>query len=488
MKILLAYIAFSLCFAAAVPMATAEDDVWDLFAAAESHLLSRINAVRMNPAVVMAEAGIDLDAAVAAFPEGASWMAGGMPALALDDRLQASARGHVMDMLTRNFYGHEGTDGSTYEERIEASGYEAVEMGESVGFIAFYNYIDPTAAAEAIFQNILKNETDPASPAPKNILNPSMREVGIGILSGQITLDGNRYNAYMATCDFGSSISENITARGAESTLLILINQARMRPLDVAASLGVDTEGVRAADPERYARWAAGMAPVTKNAQLTDAAEGHAREMAVHGYVSHEDRTGRGAAERILDAGYDVDAPTGERLAFNIMDGSVTLLSDQVQQIFEEMMRAEFAASSAEETVLNPAYREAGIGLAFGNLPVDGRTAPSLVLALNFGGSTAAPPSAEGWVYRDINGDGLYSMGEGVFGASVNIVGYERIPGDWIPFAVPYEVITTDGAGRFTRPDVPKMLEIQVDSEVRIIGNLATEYRRMVFEAADAGL
>jgi hypothetical protein len=310
-----------------------------------------------------------------------------------------------------------------------------------------------------------------------------MLDVGIGLISGQILLDGRRYNAYMATCNFASDVTENITGRGAESTLMILINQARMRPLDVAAALGVDTEAVRAADPGRYDRWASGMPPVAKSEPLTSAAMQHTRDMAVHSYVSHEDRLGRGWHERMAEAGYDVDAPTGERLAYKAM-GAQPLLSDEIQQLFERMMFAEFtAASSDDETVLNPEFREVGIGLAVGSLGVDGRTETSLIMTLDWGGSADAPLSAEGWIYRDRNGDGLYSMGEGIFGAPVNILGYERMPGDWIPSAVPYEEITTDGAGRFSRTGVPRTLEIWVGPDHRVIGNLTTGYNGMVFKA-----
>ena len=409
-------------------------------------MLALINAARTNPIQAMLDCGIDPDAVMAAFPEDAALLAGGMAPLADDARLKAAAGSHTADMLTANFHGHDGSDGRTYEERIEASEYDAVLTGESLGFIAFFNYMEPLAAAENIFKNMLRDELNPALALQRNILNPEARDVGIGFGSGQVAINERGYNAYMVTCDFGSDVTENITEKGAESTLLILINQARMRPLDVAASLGVNIEAIQAADPEGYARWAEGMAPVGKNDLLTAAATSHTRDMAVHGYVSHLDRFGKGYPERMVENGYDANAPVGERLGF-ILLGDAAILSEEIQRLFETVMHAEFAAPPEAAGILNPLYREAGIGLALSTLAIDGGLKKALILTLALGGAADAPLRAEGWVYRDRNGDGLYSMGEGVFGIPMNGVGYERLPGESIPSAVPYNTRVTDGAG-----------------------------------------
>ena len=460
--------------------AWAEEDAGNAFIAAENHMLALINAARTNPIQAMLDCGIDPDAVIAAFPGDADLLAGGMAPVADDARLKASAAGHTADMLTGNFYGHDGSDGSTYEERIEANAYNAVLTGETLGFISFFNYIDPIAATENIFRNMLRDELNPALALPRNILNPDMRDVGIGIGSGQVVMDQRGYNAYMVTCDFGSDVTENITEKGAESTLLILINQARMRPLAVAASLGIDIEAIQAADPEGYARWAAGMAPIGKNDLLTAAAKSHTRDMAVNAYVSHLDRSGKGFQERAVEKGY-VDALVGERLGFRII-GDAAILSEEIQRLFETVMYAEFAAPPAEAAILNPQYLEAGIGLALSTLAVDGGLKKALILTIELGGAADAPLRAEGWVYRDQNGDGLYSMGEGVFGIPVNAVGYERPPGEPIPSAIPYETRMTDGAGRYAIVGASRMLQIWADTEYRFIGNIEAGYRDLVFE------
>lgn len=467
--------------------AWAEEDAGNAFIAAENHMLALINAARTNPIQAMLDCGIDPDAVIAAFPGDADLLAGGMAPVADDARLKAAAAGHTADMLTGNFYGHDGSGGSTYEERIEANAYDAVLTGETLGFISFFNYIDPIAAAENIFRNMLRDELNPALVLQRNILNPEMKDVGIAVGSGQVAINQRGYNAYMVTCDFGSDVTENITEKGAESTLMILINQARMRPLDVAASLGVNVDAIQAADPEGYARWAAGMAPVGKNDLLTAAAKSHTRDMAVHAYVSHLDRFGKDFQERASENGYGAEAPVGERLGFRII-GDAAILSEEIQRLFETVIYAEFAAPPAEAVILNPQYLEAGIGLALSTLDVDGGLRKALILTIELGGAPDAPLRAEGWVYRDRNGDGLYSMGEGVFGIPINGVGYERPPGEPIPSAIPYETRMSDGAGRYSIVGASRMLQIWADTAYRFIGNVEAGYRDLVFEIPAEGL
>lgn len=460
--------------------ARSDDAVWEAFIQAETHLLALINGARIHPVQAMIEAGIDPAAVMAAFPEDAERLAGGMPPLVDDGRLKAAARAHTLDRLTHNLYGHAGSDGRSYEERIEAAGYDATATGETLGMIAFYNYIDPMAAAEAIFRNMLQEELTPGTGARRNILDPDLREIGIGFAAGQVEINGRRYNAYMATCDFGSNLVENITARGAESTLIILINQARMRPLDVAASLGIDTGALQASDPGRYAVLAGGMAPASRHEALTAAALGHAREMAVHAYLSHGDLSGRGYPERIGESGYDPAAPVAELLGHAFLaDGAV--ISTEIQRLFENVMRAEFAATPENQTLLNPAWRDMGLGIEIGVLPTENGPRKALLLTLDWGASVNSPQNAEGWVYADRDGNGLYSVGEGSYGVSVNAAGYVRPPGELIPIPVPFPDTMTDGAGRFSISGAPRTLEIRIGAERRVIGNIYKDYGKLVF-------
>ncbi|MFC7275337.1 CAP domain-containing protein [Paractinoplanes rhizophilus] len=47
----------------------------------------------------------------------------GCPALRIDERLRTAARAHSTDMVTRGFFSHTGSNGSTFVAREAAAGY-----------------------------------------------------------------------------------------------------------------------------------------------------------------------------------------------------------------------------------------------------------------------------------------------------------------------------------------------------------------------------
>ena len=55
-----------------------------------------------------------------------------LPTLARNDRLTAAARRHARDMAAHQKLSHEGSDGSTMQERIEEAGYHGRSMAENV--------------------------------------------------------------------------------------------------------------------------------------------------------------------------------------------------------------------------------------------------------------------------------------------------------------------------------------------------------------------
>lgn len=113
-----------------------------------SELLWRINAARARPR----RCGETLFAAVAP--------------IRLDAKLNQAARQHAQDMLTRNYFAHEGRDGSTPATRVSATGYRYRIVGENIAS-------GPESAAEAV-QGWL------SSPGHcENIMDPRFSETGI---------------------------------------------------------------------------------------------------------------------------------------------------------------------------------------------------------------------------------------------------------------------------------------------------------------------
>jgi uncharacterized protein YkwD len=92
----------------------------------------------------------------------------GCPPLSEDPRLTAAAETHSEDMALNDFFSHTGSGGSTFAERIEATGYEYTIAAENVAI----GY--PTAArAVAAWMASTKGHRE-------NILNCELTEIGVG--------------------------------------------------------------------------------------------------------------------------------------------------------------------------------------------------------------------------------------------------------------------------------------------------------------------
>ena len=94
----------------------------------------------------------------------------GLSALDTDERLRRSARGHSADMAARDYFAHEGPDGSTPLERMQSAGY-----------------------ADGAAENIARGQEQPESVVRawlnspghrRNIFNPDFRTIGVGVHLG----------------------------------------------------------------------------------------------------------------------------------------------------------------------------------------------------------------------------------------------------------------------------------------------------------------
>jgi uncharacterized protein YkwD len=122
-------------------------------------------------------------------------------------------------------------------------------------------------------------------------------------------------------------------------------------------------------------RTSRGLKPLKPNRRLTKAATGHADDMVAKGYFSHDSADGRSFVDRIRNAGYIVPRAfpsLGEDLAW----GSGTLGTPR--QIVQGWM----ASPGHRANILNRNFRQAGLGVALGDVGVgmDGVT-----YALDFG-------------------------------------------------------------------------------------------------------
>ncbi|MAL80080.1 MAG: hypothetical protein CMN55_13375 [Sneathiella sp.] len=92
----------------------------------------------------------------------------GCTPLSLDTRLMQAAGAHADFMARRGLLSHEGENGSTFDQRIRAAGYEFTSAAENVAFGA-----SDAAGVVTLWMN--------SPPHRANILNADFTDVGIGI-------------------------------------------------------------------------------------------------------------------------------------------------------------------------------------------------------------------------------------------------------------------------------------------------------------------
>lgn len=112
----------------------------------------------------------------------------GLGPLAMSPTLTSAARGHSQDMATKNYFDHNGLDGSTFSSRIAAAGYPGGTTAENI----FAGSDKATGAMES-----WKN----SPPHNANMLNPAYNAIGIGR-----AFDPNSEFGWYWTTTFGDQV------------------------------------------------------------------------------------------------------------------------------------------------------------------------------------------------------------------------------------------------------------------------------------------
>jgi uncharacterized protein YkwD len=95
----------------------------------------------------------------------------GCSALRVDSRLRSAARAHSVDMRQKHYFAHNSPDGKTPWDRIKAAGYASPGAE---------NIAQGYATAKAVMDGWMNSPGHRA-----NILNCSLKAVGIGVETGQ---------------------------------------------------------------------------------------------------------------------------------------------------------------------------------------------------------------------------------------------------------------------------------------------------------------
>ena len=372
-------------------------------------LAALINAARRAPLDMAAALGEDPDVVRERLPELEAIFESGIPPVSFNSELMDSATSHAADMLARQYYAVVSPEGDSVVARMALAGYPVGIGGEALGMLAFLNYVSPEAAVVRIFENMFLDELDPARTAPRQILNPTLQDIGIGFVTGQWQLQGVPYSVYLVACDFAVN-----RMTWADLGVFCRINQARFAPARVGAVLGI---------PEAFLSMQTSVAPLTLNPEMVDAARAHVADMLAQRYFATVSLDGATVRDRLVVAGYDaamageVIASRSDNLSLSAMVMARTIIEDKLRSALDARKGGGYA-------LVAPYFRD--IGMGFGSLALGGEqgNARYHLAAMDVAKSVDAGTEVPSLVvigFRDTDRDGLYSIGEGRTGIAFEI-------------------------------------------------------------------
>jgi len=392
----------------------------------EDTLLELINEARKDPLGMAESLGLDRDTVLRDLPGLNAVLKKGLAPLNLSENLYNAARGHTEDMIAEIYYSHTSPEGRTYSERIRESGYLAAVCGESLGLVAFRNFMDTAEAVRIIFESIFLAELDPETTKMRNILNPDITEAGIAFGSGQFTAGGVILNAYPVTFDFGKPAAG---AEAVEQALISMINSARNDPILALLNAGIDPE--TAAEAYRDLVWWAltwPLAPLARDEKLHGTATAHNRDMRDRLYFDTVSPDGSTPFERVESAGYDPER-VGESLGMTLGVLEVSRVDGPfhvARCLYEILLRNDVdPGSDVERNIFDPFMTEVGIGVETIYLDPDpgGDEDGSLyyTVVVDFARPFNLRPFVMGTVYEDRNENGALDDGEGLPGLKITL-------------------------------------------------------------------
>jgi uncharacterized protein YkwD len=349
----------------------------------EQDLLQLINEARENPLAVASSLGMDADQILQDFPDLKDILINGLPPLIFNENLCAAAGAHTQDMLENNYYSHISLDGRTAEDRIKEAGYNAVVFDEMLGLVAFQNFMPPEIAAQNLFEQLIKRDLLLLDSGKNNIFNPSMQDIGIGMMTGVVAVGNASYNAYMLTCDFGSLPVARFGYLEAEFLFLDLVNQARMAPLQTLENYGVDMTQLSSSCSALDEIIVHGLPPLVYRTSLREIALKRNEEIFKnevldddHVSIVYWDNL---SASECECPGFASESAIGSKAAENILPAEV------VQSLFRELFIRELTAmDSSDLWILRPDVQEIGMILGC-RVQASGIDEYQYVLSIAFG-------------------------------------------------------------------------------------------------------
>jgi len=183
-----------------VYMATCDFGAASLAGEMEAELLRLMNEARAKPLLALEAVGINEAFARIMLGDTAWILDEGLPPLSWNAHLNRSASDHNSDMIANGYFDIFSQDGRGPADRVASAGYDALRVGESLARLIVEPGMTPQQIAHSLYDTMLQDEIFYVS-APKRMLNPDMKEVGISV---EITVaeGGDGEKAFVSVADF----------------------------------------------------------------------------------------------------------------------------------------------------------------------------------------------------------------------------------------------------------------------------------------------
>jgi uncharacterized protein YkwD len=237
----------------------------------------------------------------------------GSPPLRLSPELTRAAQAHAAEVAARGSLKLRAGSTEEMRERLKRAGYQAHAWTESL------------AATSGGLESVLRDFRQGDPETWRKLLDPEYRDLGIGL---------------------------DRVGRTPLYTFLFAVPQAdyfARRTAGLHDLARVRAEMLARVNAERKK---AGAPPLSPNVRLDRAAQRHAEDMLARAYFAHRSPEGKSVRERSREAGYE-----WRMIGENIAEGQFTVA---------EVMDTWMHSPGHRRNILDPGYRELGIGLALG--------------------------------------------------------------------------------------------------------------------------
>lgn len=202
-----------------------------------------------------------------------------------------------------------------------------------------------------------------------------------------------------------------------EQAHLEAINRARANPLGEAARDGIDLfEGVPSGELTSDAK-----PPLAMNARLLKSARLHSEDMLLYDFFEHNSLDGSTPFDRMRAQGYQYNL-AGENIAY-IGYSSPLDLAEMAMRLHDILfVDTNYPDRGHRTNLLNPRFREAGVGLSEGDIYYQGvYSRYAYMITCDFGLRDSIPPIVTGVIFRDMDGGLFYDPNEGLAGVRIDV-------------------------------------------------------------------